>query len=171
MFTLSPLITVVTLFTKLFTKLFRHCLLKAIPNQFPLVLNHLHLSDFGKWWLFGKGTPWGVGLHKNLGPHLIRIRNVPPFFPLKAVPSHLLILDRLHLSDLGKWGIFGKLTPWAVHRYNKFETPPHQNSKFSPFPLLIPVVILFTKLFAKLFQHCLVNRVGTVIRGEKGKNF
>ena len=47
-------------------------------RKFPLIFDHLHLSDFEKWGLFGKLTPWGVRGYKNLGPHPIRIRNILP---------------------------------------------------------------------------------------------
>ena len=53
-------------------------------RKFPLIFDHLHLSDFEKWGLFGKLTPWGVRRYKNLGPHSIRIQNFPPFSPKKA---------------------------------------------------------------------------------------
>ena len=52
-------------------------------RKFPLIFDHLHLSDFEKWGLFGKLTPWGVRGYKNLGPHPIRIRKIPPFPPQK----------------------------------------------------------------------------------------
>ena len=89
------------MFTKLFTKLFRHCLLKAIPNQFPLILNHLHLSDFGKWGLFGKLIPWGVRRNKIFGSPPHKNSKSSPFSPLKGGVS--LKIFFLHLwSDFDK---------------------------------------------------------------------
>ena len=53
-------------------------------RKFPLIFDHLNLSDFEKWGLFGKLILWGVRRYKHLGPHPIRIQNFPPFFPQKA---------------------------------------------------------------------------------------
>ena len=50
-----------------------------------------------------KLIPLEVRRHKNLGPHSIRIRKFPPFSSLEANPNQVpLILNHLHLSDLGK---------------------------------------------------------------------